>query len=109
MREIEAQTQVRERFTMKVSELIDRLRAFDPNAEVYVPDSRRNFASSIWVGMMHTAGLFDQEKDLQLVISPWEPGNYRRPESDEQKARRKVLAELVAYDQDLGLTDKQQD
>jgi hypothetical protein len=58
---------------------------------------------------MNTAGLFEEEEDLRLVLSPWEPRVHRRPESEEQRARRKVLAELVAYDQELGLTDKQQD
>ena len=93
---------------MNVSELIDRLREFDSNAEVYLQCDSRSFASSAWVGIMNTAGLFEEE-DLRLVLSPWEPEVHRRPESEEQRARRKVLAELVAYDQELGLTDKQQD
>lgn len=90
---------------MKVSELIDRLRELDSDAEVYLQHDRRSFASPVWVGILDTAGLFDEEKNLQLVISSWMPGAYRKPESDEQQARRKVLAELVAYDQELGLTD----
>jgi len=90
---------------MKVSELIDRLRAFDLDVEVYLQLGSRSFASPVWVGIMDTAGLFDEEQDLQLVISPWEPGDHLKPETDEQRARRKALAELVAYDQELGLTD----
>jgi hypothetical protein len=54
---------------------------------------------------MDTAGLFDEEKDFQLVISCWEPEAYRQPESDEQQARHKALDELVAHDQELGLYD----
>ena len=94
---------------MNVSELIDRLREFDSNAEVYLQCDSRSFASPAWVGIMKTAGLFEEEEDLRLVISPWEPGVHRRPESEEQRARRKVLAELVAYDQEPGLTDKKQE
>ena len=93
---------------MNVSELIDRLREFDSNAEVYLQCDSRSFASSAWVGIMNTAGLFEEE-DLRLVLSPWEPEVHRRPESEEQRARWKVLAELVAYDQELGLTDKKQE
>ena len=84
---------------MTVSELIDRLRYFDSNAEVFLQLDRRTFAPPVWVGIMDTAGLFDEEKDFQLVISPWEPVGYLKPESNEQRARRKALAELVAYDQ----------
>jgi len=94
---------------MKVSELIDRLREFDSNAEVYLQCDSRSFPSPAWVGIMNTAGLFEEEEDLRLVISSWEPEVHRRPESEEQRARRKVLAELVAYDQELGLTDKKQE
>ncbi len=90
---------------MTVSELIDRLRGFDSHAEVYLQLDRRSFAPPVWVGLMDTAGLFDDEKDFRLVISSWEPEGYLKPESDEQRARRKAPAELVAYDQELGLTD----
>ena len=94
---------------MKVSALINRLREFDSNAEVYLQCDSRSFPSPARVGIMNTAGLFEEEEDLRLVLSPWEPRVHRRPENEEQRARRKVLAELVAYDQELGLTDKQQD
>jgi hypothetical protein len=95
---------------MNVNELIDRLRAFDLHTEVYLQLDRRTFAPPVWVGIMDTAGLFDEEKDLQLVISPWEPEGYLKPDSDEQRARREALAELVAYDQELGLSnDKKRD
>ena len=90
---------------MKVSELIDRLQVFDSHAEVYLQIDSRSFAPPAWVGLMDTAGLFDEEKDFQLVISPWEPEGYRKPESDEQRARREALAELVDYDQELGLSN----
>jgi hypothetical protein len=90
---------------MTVSELIDRLREFDAHSEVYLYLDRRRFAPPVWVGLMDTAGLFDEEKNFQLVISPWEPEGHHKPESDEQQARRKALCELVAYDQELGLSD----
>jgi hypothetical protein len=90
---------------MTVGGLIDLLREFDSHAEVYLYPDRRRFVPPVWVGLMDRAGLFDEEKDFQLVISPWEPEGYLTPESDEQKARRTALAELVAYDQELGLTD----
>jgi hypothetical protein len=35
--------------------------------------------------MLDTEGLFDEEKSFQLVVSPWEPEEYRRPESDHQR------------------------
>jgi hypothetical protein len=95
---------------MTVSDLIDRLRGFDLHTEVYLQLDRRTFAPPVWVGIMDTAGLFDEEKDLQLAISPWEPEDYLEPESDERRARREALAELVAYDQELGLSnDKKRD
>jgi len=90
---------------MKVSELIDRLREFDLHEEVYLQLDRRSFAPPVWAGHVDTAGLFEEEKDFRLVISPWEPEDYLKPESDEQLARRKALAALVAYDQELGLSD----
>jgi hypothetical protein len=90
---------------MKVGELIDRLRECDSHEEVYLQLDRRSFAPPVWVGHMDTAGLFDGEKVFRLVISPWEPEDYLKPESDEQRARRKALAALVAYDQELGLSD----
>jgi hypothetical protein len=61
---------------MKVSELIDWLRAFDLNADVHLQIDSRRFATPVWVGIMDTAGLFDEEKDFQLVISAWEPAEY---------------------------------
>jgi hypothetical protein len=76
---------------MKLSELIDRLREFDPHAEVYLQLGSRRFAPPVWVGIMDTAGLFDEEKDFQLVISCWEPESYLQPESDEQQARCQAL------------------
>ena len=59
--------------TVKVGKLIDRLREFDLNAEIYLQIDSRRFAPPLWVGIMDTAGLFDDEKDFQLVISAWEP------------------------------------
>ncbi len=94
---------------MKVCQLIDLLRGFDLDADVHMQTDRRSFAPPVWIGILDTAGLFDEEKDFQLVISPWEPEEYRRPESDQQRARRKALAELCAYDQELGLTDDRSD
>ena len=73
---------------MKVGELIGRLGQFDTSAEVYLQYDRRHFAVPAWVGLMDTAGLFDEEKDFQLVISPWEPEDDLKPESDEQGERR---------------------
>ncbi|MGA2730573.1 MAG: hypothetical protein ABSE96_22395 [Terracidiphilus sp.] len=68
---------------MKVSELVDRLRAFDPEAEVHLQFTSREFASPGWVGIMDTADWLDEERNFQLVISPWEPEDYRKPETDE--------------------------
>jgi hypothetical protein len=95
---------------MKVSELIDRLRVFDSHTEVYLQIDSRTFDPPVWVGIMDTAGLFDEEKNLQLVISPWDPEGYLKPGSGERRARREPLTELVAYDQELGLlNDKKRD
>lgn len=77
---------------LKVHELINRLQVFDPDAEVYLQCGSRSFVPSVWVGIVDIAGIFDEEKDLQLMISPWEPEEYLRAESDEQKARRDTLA-----------------
>jgi hypothetical protein len=76
---------------MKVGELIDRLREFDSHAEVYLQLDRRSFAPPVWVGILDIAGLFDEEKDFQLVISCWEPEAYRQPESGEQQAFVDIL------------------
>lgn len=75
---------------MKACELIDWLRAFDQDAEVHLQLDSRSFAPPVWVGILDVAGLFDEEKNFQLVISPWKPETYRQPESGEQRARRKA-------------------
>jgi hypothetical protein len=62
---------------MKLNELIERLYAFDPNAEVYLPIDSRSFAPPIWIGFMDTAGIFDEERNFQLVISAWEPSEHK--------------------------------
>lgn len=67
---------------MKVHELIGRLRGFDPEAEVRLQLGSRDFAPSAWVGIMDTAGLFDEEKNPQLVIAAWEPEERLKPGSD---------------------------
>jgi hypothetical protein len=72
--------------TMKVNALnalIDRLRGFDQNAEIFVQTDSRSFASPVWLGIMDTAGLFDEEKDFQLVICAWEPEGHRKLEGDD--------------------------
>jgi len=69
---------------MKVCRLIDLLRGFDLDADVYLQTSSRCFSPPVWIGILDTAGLFDEEKDFQLVISHWEPEEYRRPESNQQ-------------------------
>lgn len=69
---------------MKVCQLIDLLRGFDLDVDVYLQTDSRCFSSPVWIGILDTAGLFDEEKRFQLVISPWEPEEYRRPESDQQ-------------------------
>ena len=92
---------------MTVSELIERLRQFDSHAEVSLQLDRRSFGPPVWVGLMDTAGLSDEEKESQLVISCWEPEADRQPESDEQQARCQALDELVAHDQELGLYNHQ--
>jgi hypothetical protein len=67
---------------MKVRELIGRLRGFDPEAEVRLRLGSRDFAPPAWVGIMDTAGLFDEEKNPQLVISAWEPEEHLTPGGD---------------------------
>ena len=57
---------------MTVAELIEKLRAFDPDTEVLLPLGGRMFAPAVRVGFMDTSGIFDDAPDLQLVISPWE-------------------------------------
>ena len=64
---------------MKVSELIDRLQACDLDAEIFLQVDRSMFAPSSWVGIMDTAGLLAEEKEYQLVISPWEPEDDLKP------------------------------
>ena len=58
---------------MKVQQLIDLLSKFDADADIYMKVDSRCFAPPVWLGVLDTAGLFDEEKNLQLVISPWEP------------------------------------
>ena len=58
---------------MKVFELINRLKECDLDDEVLLQTDRTMFASPAWLGIMDTAGLFAEEKELRLVISPWEP------------------------------------
>lgn len=71
---------------MKVSELTERLREFDQESEVFVQYERSGFACPVWIGIMDTACLFEEEKDFKLVISPWEPQDYLKPENGEQRA-----------------------
>ena len=66
---------------MKVSDLIEQLQAFDQKAEICMQINSGTFVSPVWVGIMDTAGLFDDENDFQLVVSPWEPEDYRKPEN----------------------------
>ena len=47
----------------------------------------------------------DEEKGFRLVFAAWEPEGYLNPEGAWQQARRGNLAELAAYDQELGHTD----
>jgi len=69
---------------MKVGELIDKLREFDSNAEICVQIDRRHFAFPVWIGFMDTAGLFEEETNVQLVISVWEPAEHlRKPDPAE--------------------------
>ena len=76
---------------MKVRELIGRLREFEPEAEVRLQLGSRDFAPSAWVGIMDTAGLFDEEKNRQLVIAAWAPEEYLKPGSDLAAKERKEL------------------
>lgn len=46
---------------MTISELIGLLREFDSRAQVYLKLDSRRFAPPVWVGLMDTAGLFDEE------------------------------------------------
>jgi len=73
------------RSTTKVIDLIEKLQAFDPNADVSVQIETRRFASPVWIGVMDTAGLFDERKQFRLVISVWQPEDYLRPSAAEQQ------------------------
>ncbi len=64
---------------MKAGELIEHLRAFDPDSEVLLFQGSGTFARPVWVGIMDTSYYFDDVPDFQLVISPWEPESYLRP------------------------------
>jgi hypothetical protein len=70
---------------MKVIDLIDKLQAFDPNTDVSAQIETRRFAHSVWIGVMNTAGLFDERKEFRLVISAWQPEDHRRPSAEEQQ------------------------
>ena len=61
---------------MKVCQLIDLLRGFDLDADVYMQTDSRCFSPPVWIGILDTAGLFDEGKNIQLVISPWESDEY---------------------------------
>ena len=65
---------------MKVRQLVELLGKFDLDADVYMQLYSRHFAPPVWLGILDTAGIFDEEKNLQLVISPWEREVYRRAE-----------------------------
>jgi hypothetical protein len=54
------------------------LRAFDLNVDVHLQVDGRQFAAPVWVGIMDTAGLFEEEKEFQLVIAAWKPAEYLR-------------------------------
>ena len=69
---------------MKVGELIDRLQACHLDAEVFLQVDRRMFAPPTWVGSMDTADLLTEEKEYQLVISPWEPDEDLTPSADQR-------------------------
>lgn len=64
---------------MKVGELIYRLQARDLDDEVFLQIDRRTFAAPTWIGIMDTADLFAEQKEYQLVISPWEPEEDLKP------------------------------
>ncbi len=70
---------------MKVIDLIEKLQAFDPNADILVQIEIRRFASPVWIGVMDTSGLFDERKEFRLVISAWQPEDYLRPSAEEQQ------------------------
>lgn len=71
---------------MKVSELINCLRACDQDAEVFLQADRRIFAPPTWIGVMDTADLFAEEKEFRLVISPWEPEDNLKPPSESRQS-----------------------
>jgi hypothetical protein len=78
------------RSTVKGIELMERLQAFDLNAEVSVQINSRAFASPVWTGIVDTAGLFDEKTGIRPVSSPWEPKAYPEPANDEQEALRNI-------------------
>lgn len=89
---------------MKVSELIGRLREFEPQAEVRLQLDSRDFAPPGWVGIMDTAGMFDEERNPQLVIASWEPEEHLKPasgpaaEEREEVERDMKLARRIMHD-----------
>ena len=64
---------------MRVFELINRLKECNLDDEVLLQTDRTMFASPGWVGIMDTAGLFAEEKEFRVVISPWEPEDSLKP------------------------------
>ena len=66
---------------MKVRELIGRLRELEPEAEVRLQLGSRDFAPSAWVGIMDTAGLFDEERIGSLLLPPGRRRSISNPEA----------------------------
>lgn len=60
---------------MKVKELIARLMEIDGEAEILIHLDLYRFAPLVYVGPMNTANLPDDDQNIQLVISPWEPSD----------------------------------
>jgi hypothetical protein len=83
---------------MRVRDLIQRLSEFEPEAEIQLQLDSRNFAPQAWLGIMDTAGLFDEEKNLQLVIAAWEPEEHLKTESGP------VVEGREEFEQDMTLT-----
>jgi len=75
---------------MKVIDLIEKVQAFDPNTDVSVQIENRTFASPVWIGVMNTAGLFDERKEFRLVISAWQPEDHLKARAEPQQEWRSV-------------------
>lgn len=55
---------------MKIKDLIDGLKKYAPEAEIFIHADSRRFESPMYIGLMNTAHISDDERNIQPVISP---------------------------------------